>query len=211
MMSQTFSDSLHPLRASSYDLDHQMNALILNGAKDNGADSILNPLQSALEGRGWVCEVFQPSRMNLRPCTGCFQCWTRTPGVCAQADDSESILRARAHCDLMALISPIRWGSYSPDLKAALERSIPVLLPFFEFHQGEIHHKMRYLGHPRFLAFGISPAPGNENEAVFRRLVARNLLNFRSAQSAVKVLDQSRPEKHAGQVLAALEEIEILS
>ena len=188
-----------------------MKAMILNGAKGDGADAVLRLLQSALENRGWECSVFQPSRMDLRPCTGCFQCWTRTPGRCAQEDDSEVILRARARCELMALISPIRWGSYSPDLKMALERSVPVLLPFFEFHQGEIHHKMRYPGRPRFLALGISSAPGGEEEAVFRRLVGRNLLNFRSAQAAVNVLNETRPQDHAGQILAALEGIGVAS
>ena len=185
--------------------------MILNGAKNDGADSVLRLLQSALENRGWECEVFQPSRMDLRPCTGCFQCWTRTPGRCAQKDDSEMIVRARAHCELMALVSPIRWGSYSPDLKCALERSIPVLLPFFEFYHGEIHHKMRYPGSPRFIALGISSASGGEEDVIFRRLVARNLLNFRSAQAAVSVLDRNRPQDHAGQILAALAEIGVTS
>lgn len=183
-----------------------MKALILNGDDEASAGGVLGLLRAALNARGWECEVIHLRGMDIRPCTGCFGCWVRTPGRCLQRDDADAVLQAQVRSGLLAFVSSIRWGSYSPELKKMMERSIPILLPFFERYQGETHHSMRYPRQPKFIAIGISSNPSGGDEAVFRKSTARNLLNFRSPAAGIAVLDRNRPEEHKGRIRACLGE-----
>jgi len=180
-----------------------MKALILSDGGDASAAADL--LLEVLQKRGWECETLRLDAMSLRYCSGCFGCWLRTPGHCAQRDELAAVLKAEVRSDLLACVSPIRWGSYSVEMKKFIERSIPLLLPFFETFRGEVHHEMRYPRRPIFLAVGISSGVG-EDESVFRELVARNLLNFRSPSAATVVLDGNRPAEHQDLILKGLKE-----
>jgi hypothetical protein len=188
-----------------------MKALILNGAKGDSAEPVLRPLRQIFGSRGWDCDVLQPDRMNLQFCSGCFQCWTRTPGRCAHQDDGELIVKAEIHSDLIVFLSPVRWGSYSAEFKKALERSIPILLPYFEEYKGEIHHPLRYAYRPTLIALGIFRSSDSREEEIFRRLVHRNIQNLRPAEMAIGCLHELRPSEFAPKIEACLREAGILS
>ena len=126
--------------------------------------------------------------MDIQPCRGCFSCWVKTPGRCIiQGDDQEAILRATAASDLVIWLTPITFGGYAPELKKALDRIIPVLLPFFIKIRGETHHPLRYPRQRRLLAIGTQKQEDADSEAVFRRLVRRNALNMGDVEAATLV------------------------
>ncbi len=156
-----------------------MNALILNGG---GAAKpyrdIAERAEAWLAVRKIPAAYFDLTGMEIKPCRGCFACWTKTPGLCFQQDAMGSILPHLAKADVILWITPIAYGGYGFHLKKALDRSIPVLLPFFVKIGAEVHHPMRYGTEARLAAIGILPAADAESERIFGELVRRNSINM---------------------------------
>jgi hypothetical protein len=135
----------------------------------------------------WEVKAFALSGMDIKACRGCFSCWVKTPGRCIIEDDQEAILRATAASDRVIWLTPITFGGYSPELKKALDRIIPIILPFFARVRGETHHPLRYPRPRRLLAIGTQKCEDAGEEGVFRRLVGRNALNMGDAEAATLV------------------------
>jgi multimeric flavodoxin WrbA len=49
-------------------------------------------MTSALAGRLDDVLLFKLRELAIAPCTGCFGCWTRTPGECVVEDSARDIL-----------------------------------------------------------------------------------------------------------------------
>jgi multimeric flavodoxin WrbA len=170
-----------------------MKAIFMKGSPAAGQDPLSNRVAAAvtamMKARGWGVKAFALAGMNILPCRGCFSCWVKTPGICViKDDDQEPILRAWAEADLIAMLTPITFGGYAPELKKALDRIIPVLSPFFIKIHGETHHPQRYPRPRRLLAIGTQKQEDTDSEGVFRHLVARNALNMGDVQATTLVL-----------------------
>jgi multimeric flavodoxin WrbA len=135
----------------------------------------------------WEAKAFALAGMDIKACRGCFSCWVKTPGRCVIEDDQESILRATAVSDLVIWLTPITFGGYSPELKKALDRIIPIILPFFSKVRGETRHPLRYPLRRRLLAIGTQKREDAGSEGIFRRLVKRNALNMDNAEAVTMV------------------------
>lgn len=59
-----------------------MRALVLNGSRDDALDRRHDTLVRELVGAGWDTLSLKLREMRIAHCLGCFQCWTKTPGVC---------------------------------------------------------------------------------------------------------------------------------
>ena len=140
---------------------------------------------SALVASAWTVERVQLRDVFIAYCKGCFDCWVKTPGVCATRDGAGVVTRAMACADLLVLLSPITFGGYSSELKKAIDRSIGIVSPFFARFDGEVHHQPRYTRHPALLAVGVSEDRDPEEAQIFARLVARNAINFHAPAHAV--------------------------
>jgi NADPH-dependent FMN reductase len=174
--------SAHALRRSI-----DMRALVLNGALagDEGLRPIEEAVGSTLAACGWIAERIQLRDIFIAYCKGCFDCWIKTPGLCATRDGAGVVTRALACSDLVVLLSPITFGGYSSELKKALDRSIGIVSPFFTRLDGEVHHKARYARHPALLGIGVSEDRDPEEAQIFARLVDRNAINFHAPAHAV--------------------------
>lgn len=116
---------------------------------------------------------------EIKPCVGCFGCWVKTPGLCVVTGDCvNGLSREMMRSDALMLLSRIRYGGYSRDVKAFLDRAIPNILPFFEIYRGKMHHAMRYKKFPRLITIGYGESTDGERET-FRELTRRNALNLR--------------------------------
>lgn len=135
--------------------------------------------------------------MNIKPCTSCFHCWVKTPGICVIPDQSRDVAREQMASDLVVLISPVTFGGYSYTLKLALDRLIPNVLSYFRRFKREIHYRLRYRRYPRPLVLGWQQRADEAEAAVFCRLVSRNALNFfcQSWQAAVFYPGRLQPEQ----------------
>ena len=83
-------------------------------------------------------------RGTIRPCTGCFACWNRTPGVCAVKDGYENMGQLIHRADEVLVISRYRYGGFSGFVKNVFDRCLGYVLPQFEVTGGETHHQKRY-------------------------------------------------------------------
>lgn len=115
---------------------------------------------------------------RFAPCKGCFECWVRTPGRCTTRDAANAVMADIIDSDELVWVTRPRFGAWDPLAKAALDRTIGLLSPFFQDIDGEIHHHQRYDRYPAWgvLALEDRRTTPAERER-FERLVARNTLN----------------------------------
>jgi len=175
-----------------------MKAVFLKGSPAAGQDPLSNraaaAVMAAMKAWGWQTKAFALAGLDIQPCRGCFSCWVKTPGLCVIRDDGqEPILRAWAEADLIAILTPVIFGGYAPELKKALDRIIPVLLPFFIKIDGEAHHPQRYPRRRRLLAIGTQRQEDPDSENNFRRIVLRNALNMGGIEATTLVFSGDVP------------------
>lgn len=189
-----------------------MNILILNGSPADGHGAacrkVATAITDAARSRGHAVTTFDLDAMTIKPCRGCFACWLKHPGTCAIKDDQEPILRGLAQGDLLVWITPVTFGGYGSALKKALDRSIPILLPFFTTRHGEAHHPLRYEKRRALLVLGTRPGPDAEAERIFHHLAGRNALNLDSVHTASVVVHDGEADGFAGRSKELLEAAE---
>jgi multimeric flavodoxin WrbA len=174
-----------------------MKAVILNGSRtgENGLKIISKVVSAELDTRGWTVEEIELQKLNITPCTGCFNCWIKTPGVCIYKDDALEVTKKIIQSDLVVLLTPVTFGGYSSELKKALDRSLGIMLPYFTKIQGKTHHKKRYKTYPRMVAIGTLPKSDAGTERIFKELVSRNSINAHAPAFSAAVISAETNEK----------------
>lgn len=190
-----------------------MKAVIFNGAKEG--DLTINAVEKTIADQlieeGWEVEPIELRNVQIAPCVGCFGCWIKTPGTCVMDDYGRETTRKAIQSDLMVWLTPVTFGGYSSELKRALDRIIPILLPYFETYRGQIHHKMRYKKYPRLLVIGVQES-GEDYEETFVALVERNRLNFRPPAYSASVFQRGEnAETIPAFVEEQLKKVEVIS
>lgn len=80
-----------------------------------------------------------------KPCLGCFGCWLKTPGKCVMPDGGRTTAAEMFVLpDLVVLGGETPFGCFALPLKAVIERSLPIQLPYFWRCRGLVHHVPRY-------------------------------------------------------------------
>jgi multimeric flavodoxin WrbA len=186
-----------------------LKAVIFDGSKDG--DLVINKIEAELKEQlskvSWEVEILELSKLKIAECTSCFGCWIRTPGICAIDDDGRETTKKYVQSDLAIWISPVTFGGYSYELKKALDRIIPSIMPYFEPYRGQIHHGARYKKYPKLLVIGVQE-PGSKNEETFLALAQRNALNFRPPATASGVFNRDQNQELISAFVA--EKLEIL-
>lgn len=160
-----------------------MKLLILNGIPDN--PSYL-PLEKEIEAqlastREHEIDYFKLRELNIHYCTGCWDCWVKTPGLCAIKDDQAQILAKFPHSDRLLFISPVLVGYESALLKKTKDRIIPTAHPYIEMVHGEQHHRQRYAKSPDFGVLLLKDENTTQEDLnLIRETYDRVGLNFRS-------------------------------
>lgn len=81
---------------------------------------------------------------KIRPCIGCFNCWTGGTGQCVIKDGYENMGALIHNADEVTVMSRYTYGGFSSFVKNIFDRSLGYVLPEFETAYGEMHHKRRY-------------------------------------------------------------------
>ncbi|MFO8072269.1 MAG: NAD(P)H-dependent oxidoreductase [Polyangia bacterium] len=109
-----------------------MKILLVDGApRKNGFTREMVELfaQGATNAGGYVHQV-RLSGLDVRPCLGCYGCWSSsTPGSCVQRDDMAALIERFYASDALVLATPVYYYSFSALLKAFIERLLPTTRP----------------------------------------------------------------------------------
>lgn len=125
----------------------------------------------------------------IRHCTGCFGCWTRTPGTCVLKDEYRHLGARLAACDEMVLISRCTYGGYSPFVCNVMNRSLPYVLPYFRNVEGQTHHQLRYEQTVHLKAYFYGENLTENERKTAQAIVRANSLNLGAAHYEVSFCD----------------------
>lgn len=111
-----------------------------------------------LAGRGFDVKKKTIERDELAFCRGCFECWVKTPGECVIKDGIAEINRCCMQSDAVVYLCPVVFGQFSANIKSAIDRWLPNMLPFFMTRaDGSTMHPPRYQDYPFqvFIGYGV--------------------------------------------------------
>jgi multimeric flavodoxin WrbA len=181
-----------------------MKITILNGNTQNGSatfEEYIKLIASRLESEQHSVKLMNLKEMDLKFCTGCFGCWVKTPGECITRDDGAVVRQAIIACDLLIWASPLKMGYVSNLLKRAMDKTIPLLMPYFDPINAEIHHAKRYDKYP---LTGLIYETEGDTDGIDRQLLenifARTSLNFRSCISFCQ--DSTTPVSEMNRIIS---------
>lgn len=114
---------------------------------------------------------------GIRACTGCFGCWTKTPGVCVIRDAIQEFPRQLSTCTAFYIVSENCYGGFSVFIKNVLDRFIGYMQPHFTIRNDEMHHISRYPHQLKFTVISYG-RQGEQEHKTMEKLVKANGINM---------------------------------
>lgn len=129
-----------------------MKVLVINGSPKGERSNTWQLTQAFLVGMadgGQSLETRElaVNKLDIRPCLGCFSCWSKTPGQCCIRDDMSQVLEDILWADVTVWSFPLYYFSVPGPLKNLIDRQLPLVLPFMAADGGETgcgSHPTRY-------------------------------------------------------------------
>ncbi len=124
-----------------------------------------NFIEGAKEA-GANVKYFKLKDYDIHDCSGCYTCWTKTPGECTYKDDMTLLRKKFREADLVVFASPLFIFNVTGILKRFMDRLCPILKPYIVHDErGFIKHPDRYpeLGKQGFVVFSAAGFPDLEN------------------------------------------------
>lgn len=168
-----------------------MKITILNGNPSmSNFDKYLNNLQSILESEDNQVTQLGLRDLPLKYCIGCFDCWTKNPGICDLDEASWELGRAVINSDFTLWAAPLKMGFPSALMKMAFDKHLPLIHPYMEVDQGEAHHLKRYEKYPRVgLLVEREEDTTEQDLQIITDLFSRTALNFKSKLEFMETTD----------------------
>jgi multimeric flavodoxin WrbA/putative sterol carrier protein len=140
-----------------------MKALALNSSARTGGQSktelILTPFVEGMRKAGAEVEVVNLKNKKINYCIGCYNCWTKTPGICVHKDDMTSELFPKfLESDIVVMASPLFHFQLNAQMKTFIERTLPVLQPFLVRDNDRTSHPLRHR-HPKTIIISVAGFP----------------------------------------------------
>ena len=117
--------------------------------KQGTTDIILNSFLTAAEEAGATTKKHYVTDLDIRGCTGCFTCWTKTPGKCIHSDDMEWIIPEILESDIIVHATPIYNNNITHYLQRMNERQLPMALPWMTEKGETTRHPRRHQRGPQ--------------------------------------------------------------
>lgn len=146
-----------------------MQVLALNGSprlENSNSQRMLSPLLAGMQEAGAAVTQHYLAALNINYCTGCFGCWTRTPGQCATwRDDMDLLLPQITAADMLVLAFPLYVYTLPARVKALFERLLPVAEPWLVPHpaQGGVTTHPPRVKLPRLVVLSSAAMPEMEH------------------------------------------------
>ncbi len=105
---------------------------------------MLSHLVRGMREAGAEVEVVNLREKKINVCTGCFFCWTKTPGECVHDDDMTlEIYPKWLESDIAIYATPLYDLNMSAYMKIFVERLIPMVEPYIKAREGRFYHPRR--------------------------------------------------------------------
>lgn len=89
-------------------------------------------------------ETLNIGSLNIKPCLGCFSCWSKTPGECCIHDDMQGVIDKSLWADVVVWSFPLYYFGLPGQLKTLIDRQLPMSLPFMCTETESGGHPSRY-------------------------------------------------------------------
>ena len=135
-----------------------------NSSARTGSDSkteiMLNALVDGMREAGAEIEVVNLKDKKIRVCSGCYTCWTKTPGKCIHQDDMTNELFAKwVESDLCVYATPLFHHTVNATMKTFIERTLPVAEPYLIMDGERWSHPLRYEKIPGAVVLSVAGFP----------------------------------------------------
>jgi hypothetical protein len=166
---------------------------------------IIALLRGFFSSKDFEIEEAQIGRDDLAFCMGCFGCWVKKPGECVINDAVSRLNRAQMNSDVVIFLSPVVFGQFSANIKNAIDRWLPNMLPFFVTRpDGSTMHPPRYEDYPSQIIIGYADALSERDKHLFIDITRKHRsnipeMNWRDNESQIAAaLEQTRLERAGG-------------
>ncbi len=131
-----------------------------------------------LKNKGYETEIIKIGIDALAFCMGCFGCWIKKPGECIINDKMSLINRNFVNSDAVIYLCPVVFGQFSANIKNALDRWLPNILPFFiRRSDGSTMHPSRYNSNPKQIMIGYGEELTEEDKQLFTDITKKHKRN----------------------------------
>ncbi|MFQ5976887.1 MAG: flavodoxin family protein [Candidatus Heimdallarchaeota archaeon] len=123
-----------------------MEVLVLNSSPHRdkgGTGAVLNPFMEGMKEAGADVELIYVHKLTIKPCRGCYHCWTKGHGTCVQKDDMAEILPKLASADVLVYATPVYVDGMTSTMKVLLDRSLPLIKGVWEIRDDHCRHPRR--------------------------------------------------------------------
>ena len=134
------------------------------------------------------CDMLIAADGKYAPCQGCFKCWSKHPAKCFMKDNLQQVCRIVGQADELVIITENFYGTYSPEVKNVLDRSIGVSTPLSTYRGKQMHHILRYRKHNKLKVIVYGDTTEDEC-STFQFVAARNAVNYGFENSEVLFLN----------------------
>ena len=131
-----------------------MNILVINGSPKGERSNTWRLTRAFLEGmsvheKTTCCqapsiEALSVDDLDIKPCLGCFSCWSKTPGTCCLHDDMQAVIKKMLWADVTIWSFPLYYFDVPGPLKNLIDRQLPMALPFMSAEAESGGHPSRY-------------------------------------------------------------------
>ena len=95
-------------------------------------------------GQAPTVDALSVGALDIKPCRGCFSCWSKTPGKCCIHDDMQEIIEKILRADVVIWSFPLYYFGLPGPLKNLIDRQLPMALPFMSAEAENGGHPSRY-------------------------------------------------------------------
>lgn len=106
-----------------------MRILILNGSPRGERSNTLRLAKAFAAGfpEETDIEIVCLKELEIKPCLGCFSCWTKTPGECVIKDDMQTLYPKIEAADIIIESFPLYFFGMSGAVKTMTDRCLPFM------------------------------------------------------------------------------------
>lgn len=155
-----------------------MKVLVLDGTFGNRYNDLREEFIEKLNEH--EVDVIKLEEKKISYCTGCWSCWTKTPGVCAHKDFTPEYCKAVINSDYVIHFTENSAGYATSITKKSLDKLIPLVHPYIVAVNGECHHRKRYDKYPKFGLVFVDSESNEEDFQITKLLFERLSLNIKT-------------------------------